>query len=75
MRFLKLTRYVINTSHITCIHSDKNMYTISTNVGAPNGFMFWGFGHVQTKCLYYTVKNDGIDDDYKKVQEFIDSIQ
>ena len=73
-RFLKFSKYVINTSHITYILKTPNTYEVYFADHHVNGFFVFGSGLVDSTNRKMVYHNDGNSDDYAKLEQWINEI-
>ncbi len=72
--FIKLTSTVINKSHIITILNKQGTYYIHMNNHDINGFMLFGFGHIETEPTVIKVCETINQIDYHIIKKFIDEI-
>jgi hypothetical protein len=78
-RFLKLSRQVNNTAHITSIthtcrnETVKDAYVIYTNELDISGLFIFGFGWVDNTLTKIEISLDENKSDYLKIKRWLDS--
>lgn len=75
MRFLKLTKFVINMHNVSYIEKSTDSFCIVLN-RAPfiDGFLFAGSGAVSSQSKVINVMNDGKTNDYETVKKWMTKI-
>lgn len=74
MRFLKLSKTVINISHLSLVEIGKNKFTIHMNQTKQYGFHFWGSGFVETSTVKRVIDEMDNPEDYAVVKNFIENV-
>ena len=78
-RFLKLSRQVINTAHITSINHTcrngtvKDAYVIYTNELDIRGMFIFAFGWLDNKFTKIEISLDENKSDYLKIKKWLDT--
>ena len=74
MRFLKLSKTIINTSNIGYIKMYDDSYRIFTKSIGVEGYNICWFGFIHSDPLYHDVDKKKHPEDYEKVTKFIENI-
>jgi hypothetical protein len=76
--FLKLTSVILNTNHIHRINILQNKYEIFMMTYSSSGMLFGlagsGFGTKDTGVEKYIISSDEYPTDYKKVSDWLESV-
>lgn len=76
MRFLKLTKYIININNISYIEKEKNKFNIVLN-RAPfiDGFLMFGSGAIGSESKTFEVHHSRENNDYEIVKQWIEKYE
>ena len=73
-RFIKLTKFIINTRHIVHIQKEHEIYHVYLHNNHTEGFSFFGSGSVSTNDNIITVCKNNHSKDYDIMTSWVDKL-
>ena len=71
-KFLKLTRFAINTTFITRIDVNKSSFNIHVCNPEINGLQIFYYGWIKTDTYNYSINEEQHPEDYKIVKKWFE---
>lgn len=73
-RFIKLTKFIINTRHIVYIKKKDDLFHLHLHNHHMNGLMMFGSGGFDSKDYVVTICKDDKTKDYAIMNSWIDKL-
>ena len=72
--FLKFSKFIINTKHITCVLRESNAYQIQFSDHKIDGFLIFGGGGVSSDNRVLKICKDADPNDYAIIEKWVNEI-